>query len=165
MGERQKVGAVTQTGRNLSGAWVALETVAIVLMLGLLAFAPLGAQQLERVKKRMEVGPLRAGEALFRQGDPGDRLYVLTQGSISIVGGNGPVRQRFESFSPGVMMGDMSMLDGVGRSADAIADNEVVVWSLTRATYEALVLDDPLLGERLTRNIAIHLSERLRGPG
>jgi MFS superfamily sulfate permease-like transporter len=36
------VGAVTQTGRHLSGAWVALETVAIVLTLGLLAFAPLG---------------------------------------------------------------------------------------------------------------------------
>lgn len=124
----------------------------------------LGAQQLERVKERMEVRHLGTGEALFRQGDPGDRLYVLTQGSISIIGGNGSVRQRFVSFSPGVMMGEMSMLDGAGRSADAIADCEAVVWSLTREAYEALVLDDPLLGERLTRNIAIHLAERLRGP-
>jgi len=124
----------------------------------------LGGQQLERIKERMEVRYLGAGEALFRQGDPGDRLYVLTQGSISIIGGNGPVRQRFVSFSPGVMMGEMSMLDGAGRSADAIADCEAVVWSLTREAYEALVMDDPLLGERLTRNIAIHLAERLRGP-
>ena len=124
----------------------------------------LGAQPLEHVKERMEVRHLRAGEALFRQGDPGDRLYVLTQGSISIIGGKGPVRQRFVSFSPGVMMGEMSMLDGAGRSADAIADSEAVVWSLTRDAYEALVLEDPLLGERLTRNIAIHLADRLRGP-
>ena len=124
----------------------------------------LDAQQLERVKERMEVRHLRAGEILFRQGDPGDRLYVLTQGSVSIIGGNGPVRQRFVSFSPGVMMGEISMLDGAGRSADAIVDSDAVVWSLTREAYDALVLDDPLLGEGLTRNIAIHLSERLRGP-
>lgn len=124
----------------------------------------LDAQQLERVKARMEVRHLRAGEILFRQGDPGDRLYVLTQGSISIIGGKGPVRQRFVSFSPGIMIGEMSMLDGVGRSADAIADTDAVVWSLTREAYDVLVLADPLLGERLTRNIAIHLSERLRGP-
>jgi MFS superfamily sulfate permease-like transporter len=124
----------------------------------------LSADQLKRVQERMQVCHLRAGEILFRQGDPGDRLYVLTQGSISIIGGKGPVRQRFVSFSPGIMIGEMSMLDGAGRSADAIADTDAVVWSLTREAYDALVLADPLLGERLTRNIAIHLSERLRGP-
>ena len=37
-------------------------------------------------------------------------------------------------------------------------------WDRTQKAYDALVLDDPLLGERLMRNIAIHLSERLRGP-
>ncbi|MDI1245469.1 MAG: SulP family inorganic anion transporter, partial [Rhodoferax sp.] len=37
------MGALTPTGRNLFGAVVALETVAIILTLGLLAFAPLGA--------------------------------------------------------------------------------------------------------------------------
>ncbi|MDI1245508.1 MAG: cyclic nucleotide-binding domain-containing protein, partial [Rhodoferax sp.] len=124
----------------------------------------LDAHQLARVKERMEVLQLRAGDILFRQGDPGDRLYVLTQGSISIIGGKGPVRPRFVSFSPGVMIGEMSMLDGAGRSADAIADTDAVVWSLTHDAYEALVLTDPLLGERLIRNIAIHLADRLRSP-
>lgn len=124
----------------------------------------LRADQLERTKERMAARHLRAGDILFHQGDPGDRLYVLTQGSISIIGGSGPARQRFVSYSPGIMIGEMSMLDGAGRSADAIADTEAVVWSLTRQSYDALVLADPLLGERLTRNIAIHLADRLRGP-
>lgn len=120
--------------------------------------------QFERTLARMQEQHLRAGQILFRQGDPGDRLYVLTQGSVSIIGGKGPVRPRFVSFSPGIMMGEISMLDGAGRSADAIADTDAVVWSLTRDAYDALVLVDPLLGERLTRNIAIHLADRLRGP-
>lgn len=124
----------------------------------------LNTDQLKRVQQHMQEQALHAGEILFRQGDPGDRLYVLTQGSISIIGGKGPVRPRFVSFSTGVMIGEISMLDSAGRSADAIVDTDAVVWSLTRQSYEALVLADPLLGERLTRNIAIHLSERLRGP-
>ncbi|MFZ2392363.1 hypothetical protein [Rhodoferax sp.] len=90
MGERQKVGALTQAGRNVSGALVALETVAIVRTLGLLAFAPLGASA------------------------PLDRCGFF--------------------------------------------------WSPTREAYDDLVLADPLLGEGLSRNIAIHLSDRLRGP-
>jgi hypothetical protein len=124
----------------------------------------LSADQFRRVQQHMREQTLRAGEVLFRQGDPGDRLYVLTQGSISIIGGKGLVRPRFVSFSPGIMIGEMSMLDGAGRSADAIADTDAVVWSLTREAFDALALADPLLGERLTRNIAIHLAERLRGP-
>lgn len=124
----------------------------------------LSAGQLAAIQERMREQHLRAGEILFRQGDPGDRLYVLTQGSISIIGGNSPVRQRFVSFSPGVMMGEISMLDGAGRSADAIVDSDAVVWSLTREVFDALIRSDPTLGERLTRNIAIHLSELLRRP-
>ncbi|MDO9145822.1 MAG: SulP family inorganic anion transporter [Rhodoferax sp.] len=124
----------------------------------------LSADQFARVRQHMQAHSLRAGEILFHQGDPGDRLYVLTQGSISIIGGKGPVRPRFVSFSPGIMIGEISMLDGAGRSADAIADTDAVVWSLTRDSFDALALADPLLGERLTRNIAIHLADRLRGP-
>lgn len=124
----------------------------------------LRADQLALVRVRMQEQALCAGQYLFRQGDPGDKVYVQTQGSISIIGGPAHARRRFVSFSPGVMMGEMSMLDGAGRSADAIADTDAVVWSLTREAFDALVLADPLLGERLMRNIAIHLAERLRVP-
>lgn len=124
----------------------------------------LSARQLATVRARMQTQNLRAGDYLFHQGDAGDRLFVLTQGSVSIIGGNGPVRQRFVSFSPGVMMGEISMLDGAGRSADAVADTDAVVWTLTREAFDALIMSDPMLGERLTRNIAIHLSELLRRP-
>ncbi|MBE0474230.1 hypothetical protein [Rhodoferax sp.] len=43
MAERQKVGVLEQTRHGFAGVMVALATLAIVLSLGLLAFAPLGA--------------------------------------------------------------------------------------------------------------------------
>jgi glutaminase len=111
---------------------------------------------------RMPAQHLAAGDCLFRQGDAGDRAYVLTQGSISIVGRHTGQRQRYISFSPGVMLGEMAMLDGGGRSADAVADTDAVVHALTRVQFDRLCASDPALGVHLLRNIARHLSDRLR---
>jgi len=122
----------------------------------------LSAAQCDQLTARMCQRQLAPGELLFCQGDPGDMLYVLTQGSISIVDSRSPASQRYFSFSPGVMFGEISMLDGGRRSADARADSEVVVWSLSGDAYRALVAADPVLGVQLATNMAVHLAERLR---
>jgi CRP-like cAMP-binding protein len=54
------------------------------------------------------------------------------------------------------------MLDGGRRSADARADSDVVVWSLSGDAYRALAMADPTLGVQLATNMAVHLAERLR---
>jgi len=107
---------------------------------------------------------LAAGEVLFREGDPADHLYVLTRGSITVVAGNGPehLRQRFVSFSAGLMLGETAMLDGGGRSAGATADAEAEVFQLTQQGLDRLGREQPALASQLYRNIAVHLSARLR---
>ncbi len=112
---------------------------------------------------------LAAGEWLFRQGDAGDRLYVLTEGSISVVSADaspaaapGALRQRYLSLSPGMMLGETAMLDGGGRSANAIADRPSVVHALSLDALQTLLIEDPRLCAMVYRNIALHLSQRLR---
>jgi CRP-like cAMP-binding protein len=103
-------------------------------------------------------------------GDPGDRLYVITAGSINVysaVADNGvsssdALPQRFVSLSPGMMLGETSMLDGGGRSGDAVADGETEVHALDGHVLHALRADDPLLYAQVHRNIAVHLAQRLR---
>ena len=87
-------------------------------------FADLTADEAAALGRRLERHTLAAGEVLFREGEPGDRLYVLAQGSISIVarGLDGAPDRRLASYGPGVMFGEAAMLDGGGRSASAIAD-------------------------------------------
>jgi glutaminase len=62
---------------------------------------------------------LQAGEVLFSQGDPADRLYVVSQGSVSAI--SLPDREghtlRYLSVSPGMTIGETATLDGGGRSA------------------------------------------------
>jgi MFS superfamily sulfate permease-like transporter len=106
---------------------------------------------------------LAAGTLLFRQGDAGDRLYLLSEGSITIRSAAGPAMQRHVSFSPGGMLGEVALLDNGGRSADALADSDVQLHALTRSDLAALTEADPALGALLARNIALHLADRLRG--
>jgi glutaminase len=125
----------------------------------------LDPRQRTRLRALLQQRELSQGELLFRQGDPGDCLYVLTRGSITVssVGGDGHrLLQRYVSFSPGMMLGETAMLDGQGRTADAIADVPSVVHALRRDALAQLLNEDPALAAMLMANIARHLSERLR---
>jgi len=123
----------------------------------------LAREQCAQVQAVLHEKHLKAGELLFQEGDPGDALYVLTEGSISIVAAGLSERQRFVTFPPGMMFGETAMLDGSGRTAAAVADRLSVVHKLDKTAFETLSAADPKLGQRLALNIAVHLAERLRG--
>jgi len=160
--ERGEMGLLAQSGHEPLREVVPLEQVR--LMDGL------DAPQRARLAARMQARRLTSGEYLFRMGDPGDRLYVITAGSINVysaVADNGvsssdALPQRFVSLSPGMMLGETSMLDGGGRSGDAVADGETEVHAIDGHVLHALRAEDPLLYAQVHRNIAVHLAQRLR---
>lgn len=108
---------------------------------------------------------LAAGEILFRRGEPGDRLYVLAQGSVSILAdlANGAAAaHRLASFTPGVIFGETAMLDGGGRTAGCAADAPSVVHVLTRASFDEIRAREPALANVVLLNVARQVSARLR---
>ena len=126
----------------------------------------LDSAQLARLAACLQPRRLASGERLFGLGDPGDRLYVITAGSINIFSGETPagdaLPHRFVCLSPGMMLGETAMLDGGGRSGTAVAFGETEVHALDDATLQRLRTEDPLLYAQVQRNIALHLSQRLR---
>ncbi len=127
--------------------------------------AGLDAAQMAMVAAQLQPRALAAGEVLFAEGEPGDRLYVVSSGSVSIL--SRPDRhghtQRYLSVSPGMMLGETAMLDGGGRTAGAVADAPTVVHGLTLETLDGIGRSHPAVAIRLHRNMALHLSQRLRG--
>ena len=89
------------------------------------------------------------GEVVFRSGDPGDSMFVLLQGQIGIwlpekhADDDAPHGRRLISFAPGVVVGDMGLLAGAARSADAIAESDAIVLELQREQYDQLVAEYP----------------------
>ena len=156
--ERAELALLAQTGHAPLREVVPIEQVS--LMDGL------DPAQRTRLAAYLQPRRLVAGECLFRQGDPGDRLYVITSGSIDVlsalVPGSTALRQRYVSLSPGMMLGETAMLDGGGRSGEAVAVGDSEVHSLDDQTLLHLRDQDPLLYAQVYRNVALHLSQRLR---
>jgi sulfate permease, SulP family len=119
----------------------------------------LSAEQQATLSNLLTRYVLEPGERLFEEGDIDNGLYVLTSGSVSVRSALG---QRLVSFSPGTMFGEMALLDGQRRSAAAYADSQSEVHLLGRTEFAAIAVTDPVLCVLLYRNIAVHLSERLR---
>ena len=145
-----------------AGAEPLRETVPLV-QVGLMD--GLDAAQRARLAACLQPRRLEHGEYLFRQGDPGDRLYVITSGTINVLSaapGSTALPQRYVSLSPGMMLGETSMLDGGGRSGDAVAAGQTEVHALDDQTLKRLRAEDPQLCAQVYQNIALHLSQRLR---
>jgi len=111
---------------------------------------------LVKIGKRI---PLSEGELLFRKGDPGRCMYVILEGRIQIYmessDGQAAVLRVLES---GQFLGEMSLLDGGVRSANALTLTPCEVFVLERASFMNLITTYP---ELLTRLLS-GLSERLR---
>ncbi len=155
--EAAELQLLAQAGQPIAHRVAALEESVLV--------HGLSAAQLALVRTRLRPQWLAAGEYLFREGDEGHGLYVLIEGSITVLS-QAPspegLPQRFVSFSPSMMLGEMAMLDGRGRTADARADVTSLVYGLSKADLAALGHADSGLTAQLYRNMALHLAERLR---
>ncbi len=104
------------------------------------------------------------GVALFHEGDTDDCLYILTQGVVSIklrIKHTDRAR-RLGTYGPGVMFGEMALLEGKPRSADAIAEEDSVVYSLSRESLQNLQDHHPAAAVTVLLNISRELANRLR---
>jgi len=61
-----------------------------------------------------------------------------------------------------MMIGETAMLDGGGRSADAVADGFAVLHHLGGEALQGPLAEHPAIAAHQHRNIAVHLSRRLR---
>ena len=103
------------------------------------------------------------GSEGITMGATGDSLYVASGSAVDIVlslAGKQP--KRLASFAPGTVFGEMAMLGGHPRSADAILLGPGTVWELSRETLGTLEQDHPAIAQTILRNIGKSLADRLR---
>ncbi|MGQ0586582.1 MAG: EAL domain-containing protein [Gammaproteobacteria bacterium] len=89
---------------------------------------------------------LAAGEWLFREGDAGDTAFVIENGLLEICRESNGDRERIAQLGPGEMIGEMSLIDGLPRSASAFARLPTRLRVLTHSHLDEKLGDaDPLL--------------------
>jgi putative peptide zinc metalloprotease protein len=98
-------------------------------------FRGLDPTELDRILPRLVTVRVRAGDSLFREGDPGDRYYVLREGEAELSIGGTLVSR----IGPGAAFGEMALLFGRPRSATVTAVSDLVLAALGRSEFAWLV--------------------------
>lgn len=120
-------------------------------------FHGLTPEQVSELSAIASTRSAKAGEVLFRQGEPGEALYIVMSGVVRLYTLESEKELELGFAREGQYFGEMSLIDGAPRSAAACAVEDTELLLVGRGEYLGLVgkspgmLDDMLL--RLTRHL------------
>jgi len=139
----------------------------------------LSAAEVDAISAIAEKQQVAAGKELFREGDPGDGVYLVVSGEIDVVKRTRAGERSLARLGAGGVLGEMSLLTADARSATCRALVETGVLRLPSARFRAL-LEQGLpaalkvaagIGELLARRLAatnakvVELAEKLESAG
>jgi signal transduction histidine kinase len=123
-------------------------------------FSRLDTKDLQALRSIAEERKFSASQEIFKEGDLGDAIYVLKDGTVEISGLiDGDVRRVFSVIGPGDVFGEMAVLEDKPRSACATAKSDARVYRIPRVEMLDLVEKSPSLAMALLREISHRLRE------
>jgi CRP/FNR family transcriptional regulator, cyclic AMP receptor protein len=120
---------------------------------------------LETVAGLMQHKKIAKGHAIIKEGDEGEEMFVLFEGSVEICK-NTLAGDRYTvtklSAEQNAFFGELAMIDNDRRSATVIASSDCDVLVMSKGTFFTLGERDPRVGLTITRKISQILGQRLR---
>jgi CRP-like cAMP-binding protein len=126
-------------------------------------FKDLSDDEARSVEEICEILELKVGDFVFREGDEGDRLYIIDSGEVRIsrtIPGAG--EEALTILRRGACFGEMSVLDQSSRSTDAIAHRRCRLITIARDDFRQLLDSDRELGYKVLWSVVHLVCERLR---
>jgi len=144
-------------------------------------FSSLDDQAAGELRELLTTRDVASGDTLFRAGDEGDAMYLIESGRIRISITDADQRQIvLAELARGDFFGEMAIIDGKHRSADAnviedgrlavlsrerflrlINDNPIVALEMLSATFSRLRHTDKMLQQRVSRNVNEEQEKRM----
>jgi anti-anti-sigma factor len=120
------------------------------------------AGQVERLRGWLEPVTWPVGHVIFRSGDPGTALYLVSKGraSVHILHDGGDIR--LVTFAPGAVVGELALLDRGRRSATVTVDEDLAGFALPASSFEELCRQQPDIAIKLLAALGHELSVRIR---
>jgi len=98
-------------------------------------FAPLPPTTLEQLADALEEKRVGAGEEVVRQGDHGDRVYLVDEGKLEVIIDGRPAQW----LGPRDSFGEIALLRDVPRTATVRAGTDAVLYALERSEFLSAV--------------------------
>jgi CRP/FNR family transcriptional regulator, cyclic AMP receptor protein len=99
-----------------------------------------------------------AGEIIMRTGDPGDCMYVVQEGQLDVIAGDGTI---IESVGPGGIVGEMALVDNATRSATVIARTDSRVVPVNQEQFMGHVHRTPFFALQVMRIMTDRFRHRI----
>lgn len=109
---------------------------------------------LDALRREPDLRSYPNGSTIFKEGDPGDCMFAVVEGSVEIRL-HGKV---VEQIAPGGVFGEMALIDGQPRSAAAIATSDCTLAAIPEKRFLRLVEQTPHFALQIMRVV----TERLR---
>src|SRR5215510_4302011 len=106
--------------------------------------------QMEPLLDRVRTRAAKAGEIIFRAGDPGDALYVVAEGTVQVIDAGTSPRVLAELGS-GQAFGEMALLSHGPRTATVQARTDTTLLTIAKTDFDHLIADDSFLAEQVRR--------------
>ncbi len=100
----------------------------------------------------------RAGELIFKQGDPGEHMFIIQSGRVEAFLNTPKGDQNLAYYGPGDFFGEMAIIDKATRSAHCRAVEETRLILLDERTFDLHVQSNPAIVRKILKN----MSNRLR---
>ena len=102
--------------------------------------------------------PYDKGSHIFKKGDPGDSMFVVTHGEVEILSDGKVV----DHLTDGEIFGEMALIDKAPRSASVTTLEESKILKIARTDFFQIIRDKPPLATKLLWSFLQVLSTRLR---
>lgn len=121
-------------------------------------FEALAPEDRAMLRDVMSEVSLRRGEMLFAEGDPGDRLYILTSGKMKVGHTAADGRENLLAvLGPGEVLGELTLFDPGPRSTSAVAVAPTTLLQLEHRDLMTLLETRPVLARHMLRSLAKRL--------
>ena len=121
-------------------------------------FAELDPEELQLVARAVHDRRHGAGEIVFREGERGETMLVITRGSVEVRAGGAIVAVR----RAGEFVGELSILRGVGRMADVVAGSDGVAGLIVASeAVHGLLEERPEAATAMLATLAARIAELL----
>ena len=100
---------------------------------------------------------VQAGDRLFDAGDAGDEMFVIRSGAVRVYIAAGGTEKTLAILGPGEFVGEMSLLNGKPRSANAVVHEDGALLVITGPVLEEMIVHNTEIALRLIKRLASRL--------
>ena len=145
---------MTETSRTLG------ELDRMVVLRRVPLFSELDPEDLQRIALSAQERLYPAGEALVHEGDFGDELIVIVEGTVRVTKGSGEAERFVRTYSAGDHIGELAVLRDRPRAATVIAEDDVRGLCIGGEALRAILQERPEAAMAMLATLAERISHQ-----